>query len=117
MDGKATDRMLELCYISVEKMAAEIDDHADELNEHGILQESQKIDKFFHTLGAAVGNFLLTFGDISGHEEHVKQFQEGIASFLKFCERGNGDGGPPVKERPGSLRVLSWFIDNRLNYN
>ena len=119
MDANANDRMLELCYSSVEKMASAIDDHAEELNEHGVLQEPQKINKFFHTLGAAVGNFLLTFADISGHDEHTKHFRDGLKSFFEFCkeESKKEADAPPFKDRPGSLRVLGWFIDNQLHHN
>ena len=112
MDGKENDRMLELCYTSVEKMASEIDDHAAELNEHGMLQEPQKINKFFHTLGAATGNFLMTFADISDHDDHIKHFQEGLSSFLKFCEEESGkeSDAPPFKDRYCFFRcVLSVF--------
>lgn len=118
MDSKAIDRMLELCYISVEKMASEIDDHAKELNEHGILTESQKVNKFFHTLGAATGNFLLNFADVTEKRELVEAFKKGLSSFVEYCETDEiQEEGPPLSERPGSLRVLSWFIDNPNYYN
>jgi hypothetical protein len=113
MDEKVIDRMLELCYISVEKMAAEIDDHAKELNEHGILQEPPKVNKFFHTLGAAAGNFLMTFAEVTNQDELIDAFKHGLESFIEYCHRNQpGNGGPPIKDRPGSLRVLSWYIDN-----
>jgi len=126
MNSDAIDRMLELCYVSVEKMSEEIDNHAKELNEYGILKESDKINKFFHTLGAATGNFLMNFADVVNQKELIEAYMSGLSSFIEYCNSDKIDEDPAkdfdkimteTVSSPGSLRVLNWLIDNPTYYN
>ncbi len=123
MDSKVIDQMLELCHTSVEKMATEIIDNTKELSKAGILAEPQKVNKFFHTLGAATGSFLLDFVDETEEQELVGAFVEGLTSFVKYCETsttiqdGMQIGSLSLNEQPGSRRILNWLIDNPTYYN
>lgn len=121
MDAHVVDKMLELCYAAVDKMAAEIDGGTGSMAEHGVLTEAQKVEKinkFFHTLGATMGNFLLNFSDTVDQKELVESFKKGLDSFVAYCEADDPhDDGPPLHARPGSLRVFGWLIDNSAYYN
>ena len=104
---KDVDKMLELCFNAVERMASYLEDQSDTFDEIETDDNKIPINKIFHTLGASIGNFLYTYRSVMEAPGLIEAFTQGLHDYLKFCQ--HEDAGSTNK-RPTQL--IDWVVDN-----
>jgi hypothetical protein len=104
---KDVDKMLEICFNAVERMASHLEDCNATLDEIETDDTKLLLNKIFHTLGASVGNFLYAYQDVAEQPELVEAFKKGLRDYITYCQQED------VKEfdkRP--TRLVDWIVDN-----
>lgn len=104
---KDVDKMLEICFNAVERMASHLEDQSAALNDIETDSNELPLNKMLHTLGATVGNFLYAYQSVMGEPELIEAFNAGLRDYIKYCQQ---EDSSESESRP--TRLIDWVVDN-----